>query len=47
MDFDNIPIEVWKSLGDQGIVLLTSLFNKITRFRKISSMDEKFISANL
>lgn len=23
---DNIPIEVWKSLGDRGIVWLTNLF---------------------
>jgi hypothetical protein len=33
---DNIPIEVWKSLGDRGIVWLTKLFNKIIRKKKMS-----------
>jgi len=33
---DNIPIEVWKSLGDRGIVWLTKLFNEIMRTKKIS-----------
>jgi len=32
---DNIPIEVWKSLGDRGIVWLTNLFNEITRTKKM------------
>jgi len=27
----NIPIKVWKILGDRGIVLLTKLFNEIIR----------------
>nr|GEW29895.1 hypothetical protein [Tanacetum cinerariifolium] len=26
---DQIPIEAWRSLGDEGILWLTSLFNKI------------------
>jgi len=34
---DNIPIEVWKSLGDRGIVLLTKLFNKIMRMKEMSN----------
>jgi len=33
---DNIPIEVWKSLGDRGIVWLTNLFNEIMRTKKMS-----------
>ena len=33
---DNIPIEVWKSLGDRGIVWLTKLFNEIMRTKKMS-----------
>jgi len=33
---DNIPIEVWKSLGDRGIVWLTKLFNGIIRTKKMS-----------
>jgi len=33
---DNIPIEVWKSLGDRGIVWLTKLFNKIMRTKRMS-----------
>ena len=32
---DGIPIEVWKSLGDKGVVWLTSLFNKILRSKKM------------
>jgi len=32
---DNIPIEVWKSLGDRGIVWLTNLFNEIMRTKKM------------
>jgi len=32
---DNIPIEVWKSLDDRGIVWLTKLFNEIMRKKKI------------
>ena len=35
---DNIPIEVGKSLGDRGIVLLTKLFNEIMRTKKM--LDE-------
>ena len=33
---DNIPIEVWKSLGNRGIVWLTNLFNEIMRTKKMS-----------
>jgi len=33
---DNIPIEVWKSLGDKGIAWLTNLFNEIMRRKKMS-----------
>ena len=32
---DNIPIEVWKSLGDRGIGWLTKLFNEIMRTKKM------------
>jgi len=32
---DNIPIEVWKSLGDRGIMWLTKLFNEIMRTKKM------------
>nr|ABN08628.1 RNA-directed DNA polymerase (Reverse transcriptase) [Medicago truncatula] len=35
---DNIPIEVWKSLGDRGIVWLTKLFNEIMKTKKM--LDE-------
>ena len=28
---DNIPIEVWKTLGDRGLEWLTKLFNEIMR----------------
>ena len=31
---DNIPIEVWKSLGDRGIVWLTNFFNEIMTTKK-------------
>ena len=34
---DQIPIEVWKSLRDQGVAWLTSLFNVILRTGKISN----------
>jgi len=33
---DNVLIEVWKSLGDKGIVWLKKLFNEIMRTKKIS-----------
>ena len=33
---DNIPIKVWKSLGDRGIVWLTKNFNEIMRMKKMS-----------
>ena len=33
---NNIPIEVWKSLGDRGIVWFTKLFNEIMRTKKMS-----------
>jgi len=33
---DNIPIKVWKSLGDRGTVWLTKLFNEIMRTKKMS-----------
>ncbi|MEJ4568238.1 hypothetical protein SJ939_15570, partial [Enterococcus faecium] len=33
---DNIPIEVWKCLGDQGISWLTNLFNVILKTKKMS-----------
>jgi len=33
---ENIPIKVWKSLGDKGIVWLTKLLNEIMRTKKIS-----------
>jgi len=38
VDPDNIPIEVWKSLGDRGIVWLAKLFNEIMRTKKM--LDE-------
>lgn len=31
---DNIPIEVWKNLGDRGIAKRTKLFNKIMRSKQ-------------
>jgi hypothetical protein len=34
---DEIPIEVWKGLGDMGVCWLTNLFNKILSVNKISS----------
>jgi len=34
---NNIHIEVWKSLGDWGIVWLTKLFNEIMRTKKMSN----------
>jgi len=39
---DNIPIDVWKSLGDREIVWLTKNFNEIMRMKKMS--DEWRIS---
>jgi hypothetical protein len=33
---DEIPIEVWRSLGDVAIVWLTKLFNIIFRSNKMS-----------
>jgi len=33
---ENIPIEMWKILGDRGIVWLTKVFNEITRTKKMS-----------
>lgn len=33
---DNIPIEVWKILGDKGFEWLIKLFNKIMRSKHIS-----------
>jgi len=38
---DNIPIEVWKSLGDRGIVWLTKLFNEIMRMKKIRTSGDE------
>ena len=32
---DNIPIEVWKRLGEQGIRWLTKLFNEILRSKRM------------
>jgi len=32
---DNMPIEVWESLGDTGIVWLTKKFNEIIRAKKM------------
>ena len=32
---DNIPIEVWKGLGEKGINWLTKLFNEILRSKKM------------
>jgi hypothetical protein len=32
---DEIPIEVWKCLGDVGIYWLTNFFNKILRGNKM------------
>jgi hypothetical protein len=36
MSSDRIPIEVWRSLGDVAIILLTKLFNLIFRSNKMS-----------
>ncbi|KAH1254809.1 Craniofacial development protein 2 [Glycine max] len=33
---DNIPIEVWKTLGDRGLEWLTKLFNEIMRSKRMS-----------
>ena len=33
---DDIPIEVWKCLGNQGISWLTNLFNIILKSKKMS-----------
>lgn len=33
---DGIPIEVWKCLGEEGVLWLTKLFNEILRFKKMS-----------
>jgi hypothetical protein len=35
MDPDEIPIEVWGTLGDVAIVWLTKLFNLIFRSKKM------------
>lgn len=32
---DNVPIKVWKDLGEKGISWFTKLFNEIVRFKKI------------
>ena len=32
---DEIPIEVWKCLGDVGVCWLTNLFNKILSSNKL------------
>ena len=32
---DNILIEIWRSLGEEGICWLTNLFNAILRSRKM------------
>ena len=32
---DNIPIEVWRGLGEEGIQRLTNLFNVILRSSKM------------
>ncbi|KAL5147286.1 LINE-1 retrotransposable element ORF2 protein [Glycine soja] len=32
---DNIPIEVWKTLGDRGLEWLTELFNEIMRSKRM------------
>jgi len=45
---DNIPIEVWKSLGDRGIVWLTKLFNEIMRTTKMpDQVEKKHLNSNL
>ena len=31
---DNIPIEVWKTLGDRGLEWLTEHFNEIMRSKR-------------
>jgi hypothetical protein len=36
MGLDGIPIEVWRTLGDEAIVWLTKLFNFIFRSNKMS-----------
>src|SRR5215470_4611566 len=40
---DDIPIEVWKSLGEKGIVWLTKLFNEILRSKKMPDEWRKSI----
>ena len=32
---DGIPIEVWKCLGEEGVIWLTKLFNEILRSKKM------------
>ncbi|KAL5123966.1 Craniofacial development protein 2 [Glycine soja] len=39
---DNIPIEVWKTLGDRGLEWLTKLFNEIMSKSKSEYMECKF-----
>ncbi|KAL5157576.1 Craniofacial development protein 2 [Glycine soja] len=41
---DNIPIEVWKTLGDRGLEWLTKLFNEIMRSKR---MPEKWRRSTL
>ena len=36
MGLDNIPIKVWKCLGEKGIIWLAKLFNEILRYKKMS-----------
>ena len=40
---DNLPIEVWKCMGDKGVVWLTKLFNKIILTRKMPDEWRKSI----
>jgi hypothetical protein len=40
---DDIPIELWRCLGDITIVWLTKLFNIIFRFNKMSDKCRRSI----
>jgi len=44
---DNIPFEVWKCLGDEGVGRLIKLFNKIMKSKQMSDEWKKDINSDL
>ena len=44
---DNLPVEVWKSLGITGVNFLKEALNKITDEEKIPDMEKKHIDTHL